>query len=87
MNSMKCHMSIAETESATQSLLYRLIKVSISLNYVWVVVSDIQNSIIIPLAASNYDHNYNLGMAPTQASLVFTTASTTTTTTGNMGIK
>ena len=50
-------------------------------------VNDIQNSIIIPLAASNYDHNNDLGMAPTQASLVFTTASTITTTTGNMGIK
>ena len=49
-------------------------------------VNDIQNSIIIPLAASNYDHNYNLGMVPTQASLVFTTASITTTT-GNMDIK
>ena len=51
-------------------------------------VNDIQNSIIIPLAASNYDHNYNLGMDPTQASLlaVFTITSTTTTT-GNMDIK
>ena len=51
-------------------------------------VNDFQNSIIIPLAASNYDHNYNLGMDPTQASLlaVFITTSTTTTT-GNMDIK
>ena len=50
-------------------------------------VNDIQNSIIIPLAASNYDHNYNLGMDPTQASLPVFTTTNTTTTTGNMDIK